>query len=99
MHILFERTGGFAGRKLQGSLDSSQLPLPQARRLKTLLKQSGFFDLPAALKSGGEGADRFNYRVTIRTEDRSHTVEASDAAIPGKMRPLLEFLTRTLLER
>ncbi len=98
MHILFERTGGFVGRKLQGSLDSAELPLPKARRLRTLLKQSGFFDLPAALRSSGEGADRFNYRLTIQTEDRSHTVEASEDAIPGRMRPLLEFLTRTILE-
>jgi len=94
MRIFFERTGGFAGRKLEGTLDSTALPSSQARRLKELLKQSGFFDLPPVLKSAHSGADLFNYRVTVETEDRIHTVEGSEAAIPGAMRPFLDFLTR-----
>jgi hypothetical protein len=99
MRILFERTGGFTGRKLQGSLDSSTLPLSKARRLRGLLKQSRFFELPATLESDHPGADRFNYRVTIETEEGKHTVEASDAAIPGQMRPLLDFIARSLVQK
>jgi len=96
MRIFFKRTGGFAGRKLEGSLDSSTLPNSQARRLQELLTLSGFFDLPPVLKSDHPGADRFNYRVTVETEGRVHTVEGGEAAIPGSMRPFLDFLTRSL---
>jgi hypothetical protein len=98
MRVLFERTGGFAGRKLQGALDSSRLSVPKARKLKELLKKSGFFELPSTLVSSEKGADRFSYRVTVETDDGRHTVETSEAAIPGQLRPLLDFLTRSLLE-
>ena len=96
MRIFVERTGGFTGIKLKGSLDSSTLPLPQARRLKQLLKKSGFFDLPPVLESNAPGADRFSYKVTVETEEGKHTIEAGEASIPGSMRPFLDFLTRSV---
>jgi len=96
MRIFFERTGGFAGRKLQGSLDSSTLPVSQARVLEELLKQSGFFDLPPVLQSSQPGADRFSYKVTVETKEAKHTVEAVETAIPASMRPFLEFVTRSI---
>ncbi len=96
MRILFERTGGFAGRKLEGSLDTATLPSSQTRRLKELLKKSGFFDLPPILESAQPGADQFNYKVTVETREGKHTVEARETAIPRPMRPLLDFLTRSV---
>jgi hypothetical protein len=96
MRIFFERTGGFAGIKIKTSLDSSTLPPREARRLQRLLKQSGFFNLPPVLESGEPGADRFSYKVTIETEGRKHTVEAAEAAVPGTMRPFLDFLARSI---
>jgi hypothetical protein len=96
MRILFERTGGFAGGKLEGSLDCSTLSRAQFRRLRRLLDKSGFFELPPLLESYGPGADRFSYRVTVESEGRAHTVEADEAAIPDPMRPLLDFLATAL---
>jgi hypothetical protein len=99
MRIFFERTGGFAGRKIEGFLDSSTLPRVQARRLRDLLKKSGFFDLPPTLESNHTSTDGFSYRVTVETDERKHTVEAGETAIPGPMRPLLNFLARSLLDK
>ncbi len=96
MRIRFERTGGFAGRRIQGSLDSSSLSDIQARRLAELLEQAHFFELPLKLKSASPSADRFNYTVTVETESGSHTVEAGEAAVPPELRPLLDYLTRSL---
>jgi len=96
VRVLFERSGGFAGLKLQGSLDSANLSRSEACRLERLLKQSRFFNLPATLRSSSPGADRFNYKVTVETAGTRHTVEASEAAVPAEMRPLLDFLTRSL---
>jgi hypothetical protein len=96
MRILFERTGGFAGRKIQGWVDSSALPTPQAQRLTELLAQSHFFDLPLKLPAPPVGADRFCYKVTVETSSGSHTVEAAEAAVPDGLRPLLDWLTRQL---
>jgi|WetSurMetagenome_2_1015567.scaffolds.fasta_scaffold283169_2 hypothetical protein len=98
MRVVFERTGGFAGIKVEGSLDSSSLTVPQARRLQTLLKKSGFFELPSVLESANTGADHFNYRVTVESEEGQHTVEAIDIALPASMRPLLNFLIRSVVK-
>jgi hypothetical protein len=92
MRISLERTGGFAGRRVQIDLDSRSLPAARARQLRSLLARSRFFDLPVLLDSGASGADRFHYRVTVEEDDRSHTVEAGEAAIPNNMRPLLDWL-------
>jgi hypothetical protein len=97
MRVFFERTGGFAGLKLKGTLDAAALPGSQSLRLKKLLRQSRFFELPESLKSSGPGADRFNYRITVETETGSHTVEAEEEAIPGELRPLLDYLTRAII--
>jgi hypothetical protein len=99
MRILFERTGGFTGRTLQGILNSSDLPPTQYHRLKKLLEQSRFFELPTALELPDPGADRFNYKVTVENEKGSHTVEAMEGAIPGEMRPLLDFLTHSFIKK
>jgi hypothetical protein len=99
MRIQFERSGGFVGRKITGSLDSSVLSHAQALRLKVLLKQSRFFELPSTLESSRPGTDQFSYRLTVESEEGHHTVEAGEAAIPDEMRPLLEYLTRSLLPK
>lgn len=99
MRIVFERTGGFAGRKIQGSIDSSMLPVAEARRLTRLIEQSRFFELPPVLEPAHPAADRFSYRVTVESEQGRHTVEASEAAVPSPMRPLLDYLTRSVISR
>jgi hypothetical protein len=96
MRIFFERTGGIAGIKLKRAFDSSTLPPREARRLQRLLKQSGFFDLPPVLESEKSGADFFSYKVTVETEERKYTVEAVEEAVPGAMRPFLDFLTHSI---
>ncbi len=95
MRIFFERTGGFAGRKIQGTLDSSDLPPTQVHRINRLLQKSRFFELPSTLELPGPCADQFNYKITVENENRRHTVETGDIAIPAGMRPLLDFLTRS----
>ena len=94
MRIHFERTGGFAGRKVQLTLDSTSLPPSQARHLRSLLARSHFFELPIRLRAQAVGPDRFHYRITVEENERSHTVEAAEAAVPAEMRPLLDWLTR-----
>jgi len=93
MHILFERTGGFAGLKLKASLDADSLPPQQARRLRKLLQQSRFFELPLRLEAPVPRPDRLQYRLTIENNNCVHTVHASEDAIPQTMRPLLDWLT------
>jgi len=94
MRILFERSGGFAGRKLHASLDVQSLSAEDARQLQELLERSRFFELPSKLETPRAGADRFTYRVTVETEDGARTIEAGEGAVPAPMRPLIDWLTR-----
>lgn len=93
MRIFFERTGGFAAIKLQRTLDSSELPPGEVKRLDNLLKKSRFFELPARLECPTPGVDRFHYKLTVESNEGIRTVEAYDASIPAEMRPLIDFLT------
>jgi hypothetical protein len=93
MRIVFERTGGFAGLKLRASFDAAVLPRGQARRLRQLLDDSRFFELPLRMESRAQRPDLFQYRLTVEKENCVHTVRASEDAVPPAMRPLLEWLT------
>lgn len=94
MRLLFERTGGFAGMKLQRAFDFDELPPGDAKQLDALVRKARFFDLPPHLKSPSPGPDRFHYKLTIENEAGIRTVEASEACVPDEMRPLIDWLTR-----
>ena len=99
MRILFERTGGFAALTLRANLDAETLPPPQARRLRKLLEESHFFELPLRLEGSAVRPDRFQYRLTVENENCIHTVQASEDAMPPEMRPLLDWLTAAARKR
>jgi hypothetical protein len=94
MRVIFERFGGFAGLRLHSSWDVDSLPEEEARRLKALLIQSRFFELPGDLVSPRGQPDRFTYRLTVESDQGSRTMEAAESAMPLEMRPLLEWLNR-----
>ena len=94
MRILFERTGGFAGRRLRARIDSAALTDDEAERLTRLVNDAGFFDLPSWLQPPDPSPDRFSYVVTVEAGPRAHTVQAAESAIPPQLRPLLTWLTR-----
>jgi hypothetical protein len=85
------------GRKIHGSLNSETLPTKKARRLNSLLKSSRFFELPVRLEPHLPAPDRFIYRLTIESDQGTHTIEVSEAALPEDLRPLLDFITQSLL--
>jgi len=93
MKIDFVRSGGFAGLRLSVNVDIQTLPADQSAALAKLIRDSGFFNLPAQIKSPYGGADRFEYRLTISDAGRSHSVTVGEAAMPESLRPLIERLT------
>ncbi len=93
MRVSFERTGGFAGMRVTATIDSESLPPEEERKLRHMVEATDFFQLPATLQAPTPGADRFVYRLTVESDGQRHTVEASDAAVPSSLRPLLEWLT------
>ncbi len=99
MRVLFERSGGFAGSRLRLSLDVDSLPNEEASRLKSLLERSKFFKLPGKLVSPAGQPDRFTYRLTVESDQGTHSLEAAESAVPGEMRPLFEWLTRNSIRK
>lgn len=91
MNIHLERSGGFAGLRLSHDLDSSQLSPEDGSELNRLVNTSGFFNLPADVRAANPGADRFQYKLTVKAGPREHTVAIDDAAVPESLRPLLNF--------
>jgi hypothetical protein len=94
MRIKFERTGGFAGMKIQAAFDVDELPPEQADPLKTLLDQAEFFSLPSQFSSRPGVADQFEYDISVEADGKEHRVRTSDGAAPEALRPVFENLTR-----
>lgn len=99
MRIYFERTGGFTGLALATTVESDTLSQQDEQRLRQLIDEAGFFDLPAVLHDTAAAVDQFGYKVTVEIAGRSHTVEATEGAIPPPLRPLLEWLARAARRR
>jgi len=93
MRISFERTGGFAGISRTTTFDTADLPTDVANQLPQLLEAAGFYDLPANITASPTQPDRFQYTVTVEDEGQKHTVTVSEAALSGKLRPLIEWLS------
>ncbi len=94
MRIQFTRTGGFAGIRMGGTIDTSTLDPGEAQTLQQELENAHFFELPAQL-SGGTGSperDRFQYEITVEDGGQKHTVVAGESAIPANLQPLIQHL-------
>lgn len=92
MQIELERTGGVAGIRFAATVDTETLATDEAARLRQLVDDSNFFSLPARLSASAPGPDRFHYRFTVRTPERSHTVDVSEGALPLPLRALTDWL-------
>lgn len=93
MRISFERSGGFAGMRLRGTIDSDTLPPEEARKLREMVDAAGFFDLPPSITTEKPGPDRFQYKLTIETESRRHTVFVEEEVASKELRALLSYVT------
>lgn len=91
--ILYERTGGFMGRKVSVTIDLDDLPDDQAELLDDLLNEADFFELPADLTTPTM-PDAFTYNITVFGDDGQHSVRVSDTTAPDDLRPLLEELSK-----
>lgn len=98
MQITFERMGGFAGIKIPTVIDTSNLPTPEVNKLNLLLDAADFFRLPRNIASPTRPADSFQYRITVENGNKQHSVLVSEEAVPGKVKPLLDWLKTSVSE-
>lgn len=93
MRITFERSGGFAGLTTTKVFDTDTLPGNEANQLRQLVDAADFFRLPANIASKGHQADRFQYELTVEDNGKQHGVSVSEQAVPGTLRPLIDWIT------
>ncbi len=94
MRVKVKREGGFTGVPLSGEFDSESLSQEEAQRLRELIDSADFFNLPATAAGSTRGADRFQYVVTIETEDKQHTVRTTDSAGSEALQELVDHLMK-----
>ncbi len=97
MKIYFERSGGFLGREICTTVDTSELPPEKALQLLSIVEDTDFFTLsqpPASELESLSGADQMCYKVTVEVAGVQHTIEASDTTTPPELEPLIQELSR-----
>jgi len=94
MRIHFERTGGVGGTRMSCEIVSERLRPEEQRQLDQLVADSRFFEMRAARYQDPDGADRFEYAITIDTGSGTHAVRVAEARLPARLRPLIRWLTR-----
>jgi hypothetical protein len=91
LRIELTRSGGYAGLTTKlGELDTQQLPEPEAREIEALVQRA---DVPALLADApehGEGADRFQYHLTIEDDSGRQELTASEDRLPDEIRQLID---------
>jgi hypothetical protein len=96
MHIEFKTEGGFAyfpGLSKPVTIDSGELTEQEAGELQQMLQAARFFELPKrAGKISPQAADVKQYKVTIKDEKTSHTVQMTDMTDDPHLQKLLSFL-------
>lgn len=90
LRIDFQRTGGFAGLSIGTSVDVSQLPPEEARKLQQLvesLERSGADDSPPPGKP-----DRFQYELTVTRGKQSRRYRLAEQELSPDARELVKRL-------
>jgi len=90
MLVSLERSGGFTGRRVTSSIDTSDLPAPQAT--EALRALDALASAPPAIPPGGASQPR--YRLTVHRASGQQVIEVVESQVPAALRPLLAELMR-----
>lgn len=92
MQIRYVKSGGFAGIRTTGVVDTRMLPAPEAKKVEALVESAGFFSLPEKFPTPKKGADYLMYTLTIEDGARSHSIEVDEPSAPESLRQLIRYL-------
>jgi len=98
-YISFERSGGFAGMVTTAEIKSDTLAVDEAKKLLSLIDDSGFFKISDSPKPNAGMPDGFNYKLSIELNGKLKTLEFGESAITPALRPLVDELTRRAKRR
>ncbi len=92
MRISIERSGGFAGITVRTTVDEKDVAPDEALKLRQLIEEADFFNLPGKIVSQSPQPDRFQYELRLEEKAGQHTVMVSEEVMPEKLKPLVNWL-------
>ncbi len=92
MRVSIERSGGFAGITMKTTVDEEDVAPDEALKLRELVGEADFFNLPERIVSRSPQPDRFQYALRLEEKGRQYTVMVSDEVMPEKLKPLVHWL-------
>jgi len=99
MQIHFERSGGLAGIRLSQNVSAEGLSEDERKKLAELIEAAHFFELPPVLRTSGSGADQFQYKISLESDQGKHEIQVDEAAMPAQLRPLVAWLQAAARKR
>jgi hypothetical protein len=91
--VEFKKSGGIAGMRWKGTVDSAALSAEDAAELRKLVADARFFDVKEKL-TDTHIADGFGYTITVEMDGKRHTVTVFDDTMPDGLRPLTDWLEK-----
>lgn len=99
MHIEFRSMGGiafFPGLNKPVQIDVEALPTKEASRLRGLIEDTHFYDLPKNVGNVPRGAaDYKHYVITIEEGEKCHSVTIFEPIDEPRLRALVEYLKQS----
>jgi hypothetical protein len=77
---------------MKTAVDEKDLVLDEAQKLRQLVEEVDFFNLPGKVISRSPQPDRFQYELRLEEKGRQHTVTMGEKAMPAKLKPLVNWL-------
>ena len=102
MRIRYEKEGGiayFPGLSKAIDIDTEQLPAAVRSELERLIEATNFFDLPAVSPPPRGAADYRQYKITVTTSKRGHTVQLTEPIKDLRVQDLVRCLEAIAEER
>lgn len=90
MKVTVVRSGGVAGMTRRATADTAALSKKIGGEIETLVGQIDWAGLAGA--TGGAGADRFTYRITVAGGGADRDVAVGEAALPDALRRCVELV-------
>lgn len=89
MKIRFRQSGGLAGLTKVAQVDSEEVPDDEAGRLQAMVDEAFQQAVPPSRPAL---PDEEQYHIEVEVEARRETILVARSAIPGPLRPLIEYL-------
>jgi hypothetical protein len=98
LRLSFERSGGFAALTMSAIVDENDLAPDEAQKLRQLVGEADFFNLPEKIMGRSPRPDRFQYQLRLEESGREHAVTVSEEALSPKLKALVQWLTEKARE-